>query len=116
MESKFSIAISYYGEIKMEGRVKDRNPHLTKVGSFGVDGSMEGSLILCSQVDQPGMIGIVGNILGKKNVNVSFISVTRIAPQKQTVMTIGMDEEPSKEALKRIKEIPAAEDFVFLKL
>ncbi|KAJ6969681.1 hypothetical protein NC653_034268 [Populus alba x Populus x berolinensis] len=31
-------------------------------------------------------------------------------------MTIGVDEEPSKEVLKRIREIPAVEEFVFLKL
>ncbi|XP_011017153.1 PREDICTED: D-3-phosphoglycerate dehydrogenase 3, chloroplastic-like [Populus euphratica] len=116
VESKFATAISDSGEIKVEGRVKDGKPHLTKVGSFGVDVSLEGSLILCRQVDQPGMIGSVGNILGEENVNVSFMSVGRIAPRKQAVMTIGVDEEPSKEALKRIGEIPAIEEFVFLKL
>lgn len=116
VESKFATAISDSGEIKVEGRVKDGKPHLTKVGSFGVDVSMEGSLILCRQVDQPGMIGSVGNILGEENVNVSFMSVGRITPRKQAVMTIGVDEEPSKEALKMIGEIPAVEEFVFLKL
>ncbi|KAF9687535.1 hypothetical protein SADUNF_Sadunf02G0103600 [Salix dunnii] len=116
VESKFATAISDSGEIKVEGRVKDGKPHLTKVGSFGVDVSMEGSLILCRQVDQPGMIGSVGNILGEENVNVSFMSVGRITPRKQAVMTIGVDEEPSKEALKMIGEIPEVEEFVFLKL
>ncbi|KAG6784482.1 hypothetical protein POTOM_010178 [Populus tomentosa] len=116
VESKFATAISDSGEIKVEGRVKEGKPHLTKVGSFSVDVSMEGSLILCRQVDQPGMIGSVGNILGEENVNVSFMSVGRIAPRKQAVMIIGVDKEPSKEALKRIGEIPAIEEFVFLKL
>jgi D-3-phosphoglycerate dehydrogenase len=104
VESKFATAIF------------DRKPHLTKVDSFGVDLSMEGSLILCSQVDQSGMIGSVGNILGEENVNVSFMSVGKIAPQKQAVITIGVDEKPSKEALNRTGEIPAVEEFVFLKL
>ncbi|KAJ6337798.1 hypothetical protein OIU76_007474 [Salix suchowensis] len=80
VESKFATAISDSGEIKVEGRVKDRKPHLTMIGSFGVDASMEGSLILCRQVDQPGMIGSVGNIFGEENVNVSFMSVGRITP------------------------------------
>jgi len=31
-------------------------------------------------------------------------------------MTIGVDEKPSKEALKRIREIPTVEEFVFIKL
>ncbi|GAV70476.1 2-Hacid_dh domain-containing protein/ACT domain-containing protein/2-Hacid_dh_C domain-containing protein [Cephalotus follicularis] len=116
VESKFSSAISDSGEIKVEGRVKDGKPHLTKVGSFDVDVSLEGSLILCSQVDQPGMIGKVGSILGEENVNVNFMSVGRIAPRKQAIMTIGVDEEPSRQALKKIGEIPAIEEFVFLKL
>ncbi|KAJ6860103.1 D-3-phosphoglycerate dehydrogenase [Populus alba x Populus x berolinensis] len=77
---------------------------------------MEGSLILCSQVDQPGMTGNVGNILRKENVNVSFMSVGRNAPRKHAIMTIGVDEEPNKEALKMIREIPTVEEFVFLKL
>ncbi|KAJ7003040.1 hypothetical protein NC653_008314 [Populus alba x Populus x berolinensis] len=40
VEYKFAIAISDCGEIKVEGKVKDRKPHLTKAGSFGVDVSM----------------------------------------------------------------------------
>lgn len=116
VESKFASGISETGEISVEGRIKDSIPHLTKVGTFQVDVSMEGSLILCRQVDQPGMIGTVGNILGEQNINVSFMSVGRIAPRKQAVMAIGVDEEPSKESLKKIGEIPAIEEFVFLKL
>ncbi|KAL5698102.1 hypothetical protein ACHQM5_029181 [Ranunculus cassubicifolius] len=116
VESRFPSAISQTGDIKVEGKVKDAVPHLTKVGSFDVDVSMEGNLILCKQVDQPGMIGQVGTILAEANVNVSFMSVGRIAPRKQAVMAIGVDEKPSKETLKKIGEIPAIEEFVFLKL
>ncbi|KAL4615357.1 D-3-phosphoglycerate dehydrogenase 1, chloroplastic-like [Castanea sativa] len=116
VESKFASAISESGEIKVEGRVKDGIPHLTRVGSFEVDVSLEGSIILCRQVDQPGMIGTVGSILGEENVNVSFMSVGRIAPRKQAVMAIGVDDQPSKQALKKIGEVSAIEEFVFLKL
>lgn len=116
VESKFPSAISESGEITVEGKVKDGIPHLTKVGAFQVDVSLEGSLILCRQVDQPGMIGSVGSVLGEENVNVSFMSVGRIAPRKHAVMAIGVDEEPSKGTLTKIGEIPAIEEFVFLKL
>ncbi|TVU16367.1 hypothetical protein EJB05_39926 [Eragrostis curvula] len=116
VESKFPSAIAEGGEITVEGRVKDGIPHLTKVGAFQVDVSLEGSLILCRQVDQPGMIGSVGSVLGEENVNVSFMSVGRLAPRKHAVMAIGVDEEPSKSTLTKIGEIPAIEEFVFLKL
>ncbi|OVA09438.1 ACT domain [Macleaya cordata] len=116
VESKFDSALLENGEITIEGKVKGGIPHLTCVGSFNVDVSLEGNLILCRQVDQPGMIGRVGSILGEQNVNVSFMSVGRIGARKQAIMAIGVDEEPDKETLKRIGEVPAIEEFVFLDL
>ncbi|KAL2321455.1 hypothetical protein Fmac_025834 [Flemingia macrophylla] len=116
VESKFASAVSESGPISIEGKVKFGEPHLTCVGSFDVDVSLEGNLILCRQVDQPGMIGIVGNILGDQNVNVSFMSVGRTSRRKKAIMAIGVDEEPNTDALDNIGAVPAIEEFVFLKL
>ena len=116
VESKFASAVSEAGYVTLEGRVKDGIPHLTKVGGFDVDVSLEGSVILCRQVDQPGMIGTVGNILGEENVNISFMSVGRVAPRKHAIMAIGVDDEPSKGVLHKIEQLNAVEELVFLKL
>ncbi|WJX48609.1 D-3-phosphoglycerate dehydrogenase 2, chloroplastic [Trifolium repens] len=116
VESKFASAVSESGQISIDGKVKYGTPHLTCVGSFGVDVSLEGNLILCRQVDQPGMIGLVGNILGEQNVNVNYMSVGRMSRRKKALMAIGVDEEPNKEALANIGAVPAIEEFVFLKL
>ncbi|XP_004305818.1 PREDICTED: D-3-phosphoglycerate dehydrogenase 2, chloroplastic [Fragaria vesca subsp. vesca] len=115
VDSKFASSVSENGSISIEGKVKYGEPHLTCLGSFGVDVSLEGNLILCRQVDQPGMIGKVGNILGTQNVNVSFMSVGRTI-LKKAIMAIGVDEEPSKETLTKIGDVSAIEEFVFLKL
>nr|XP_018675950.1 PREDICTED: D-3-phosphoglycerate dehydrogenase 1, chloroplastic-like [Musa acuminata subsp. malaccensis] len=114
-ESKFVSILSDAGDILVEGKVKDDIPHLTPVGSFTVDVSLEGNLILCRQVDQPGMTGHTRRILGDENVNINFMSVCRTAPKKQAKMAIGVDEKPDKETLK-IGEVPAIEEFVFLGL
>ncbi|XP_024526903.1 D-3-phosphoglycerate dehydrogenase 3, chloroplastic-like [Selaginella moellendorffii] len=53
---------------------------------------LEGSVILCKQVDQPGIIGKAGGLL---SVNVSFMSVGMTSPRKQAVRAIGVDEEGS---------------------
>ncbi|KAM0943344.1 putative phosphoglycerate dehydrogenase [Dioscorea sansibarensis] len=116
VESKFASAISDSGDIRVEGKVKDGVPHLTLVGSFSVNVSLEGNLILCRQVDQPGMIGRVGNILAEQNVNINFMSVCRTVVRQQAIMAIGVDEEPEKVTLKKIGEVPAIEEFVFLTL
>ncbi|KAL1319733.1 hypothetical protein HN51_003401 [Arachis hypogaea] len=116
VESKFASAVLDGGQISIEGKVKYGVPHLTTVGSFAVDVSLEGNLILCRQVDQPGMIGRVGNILGDENVNVSFMSVGRTSRRRKAIMAIGVDEEPNKDTLHKIGAVPAIEEFVFLNL
>eukprot|EP00252_Welwitschia_mirabilis_P021296 TRINITY_DN5423_c0_g2_i1.p1 TRINITY_DN5423_c0_g2~~TRINITY_DN5423_c0_g2_i1.p1 ORF type:complete len:228 (-),score=30.40 TRINITY_DN5423_c0_g2_i1:151-834(-) len=115
VESKFASCVSDKC-ITVEGRVKSGVPRLTKVGEFTVDGSLEGGIILCRQVDQPGLIGKVGSILGALNVNVNFMSVGRTLRGKTAIMAIGVDEEPPREALQRIGQIAGIEEFVFLKL
>ncbi|XP_031105556.1 D-3-phosphoglycerate dehydrogenase 1, chloroplastic-like [Ipomoea triloba] len=117
VKSKFASALMENGNICAEGRVKDSSiPHLTCVGPFSVDVSLDGNLIMCRQVDQPGMIGQVGNILAESNVNVSFMSVGRTGRRTKAIMAIGVDEEPTKDTLKKIGEVAAIEEFVFLKL
>ncbi|KAL8537870.1 hypothetical protein ACS0TY_012849 [Phlomoides rotata] len=114
--SKFASALMEDGKISIEGRVKYGIPHLTSVGSFNVDVSLEGNVILCRQLDQPGMIGQVGNILGDQNVNVSFMSVGRTVKRKRAIMAVGVDEEPDTVTLKKIGEVPQVDEFVFLRL
>ncbi|KAL7152301.1 hypothetical protein ABFS83_04G087700 [Erythranthe nasuta] len=116
VQSKFESALLGNGNISIEGKVKYGIPHLTSVGSFGVDVSLEGNLILCRQVDQPGMIGRVGNILAEGNVNVSFMSVGRTVKRTKAIMAIGVDEEPDKATLRQIGDVPAVDEFVFLNL
>ncbi|PIN11856.1 Phosphoglycerate dehydrogenase [Handroanthus impetiginosus] len=116
VKSKFASALVDSGNISIEGKVKHGIPHLMRVGSYSVDVSLEGNLILCRQIDQPGMIGQVGNILGEHNVNVNFMSVGRTVRRTKAIMAIGVDEEPDKDALKKIGEVPAIDEFVFLDL
>ncbi|CAI5478613.1 unnamed protein product [Closterium sp. Yama58-4] len=116
VQSKLASAVSEDGTITLGGKVKDGVPHLIQVGRFSTDIELEGSLLLCRQVDQPGMIGTVGMLLGSHDVNISFMSVGRTGPRKQALMAIGVDEEPSREVLRDINSIPALEEMVFLKL
>ncbi|GKE25340.1 hypothetical protein Tco_1436852, partial [Tanacetum coccineum] len=74
----------------MEARLKDRVPHLTKVGAFEVDVSLDGNIILCRQFDQPNTIGSVTSILGEENLNISSMSVGSTTQRKQAVMVIAV--------------------------
>ncbi|PWA70206.1 D-3-phosphoglycerate dehydrogenase [Artemisia annua] len=55
-------------------------------------------------------ISRVTSILGEENASINLMSAGR------PVMMIGIDKKPSKEALKKIDEIPGVEEFAFLAL
>lgn len=117
VESRFASATGdSTRSITLEGKVKDGVPHLSKVGSFSVDVSLEGSIILYRQIDQPGMIGKVGSILGEDNVNIAFMSVGRTLRRLDAIVAIGIDEDVTKSTLQKLTDIPAIGELVFLKL
>lgn len=117
VDSRFASATGEQTRsITLEGKVKDGVPHLSKVGSFSVDVSLEGSIILYRQVDQPGMIGKVGTILGADNINIAFMSVGRTLRGLDAIVAIGIDEDVCKATIQKLAAIPAIGELVFLKL
>jgi D-3-phosphoglycerate dehydrogenase len=114
-DTRFSSSRDESNSITVEGCVRYGVPYLTRVGVFPVDISLEGPVLFCRQVDQPGMIGMVGNLLAKDNVNISFMSVARLkGPRSTAVMAIGVDERPSDSALSAISSVAAIEEVVFI--
>nr|GEW06738.1 SPX domain, EXS [Tanacetum cinerariifolium] len=89
------------GEIKVEWRVKDGVPHLTKVGVLDVDVSLEGNIILCRQAPhQPNIITIVSSILDEEEI-MNITSMSFGSYEQYNIMVIGV-QKPSKKALNKI--------------
>lgn len=114
--TNFSSAKNKAGDIVVEGAVRYGVPYLTRVGDFAVDISLEGSVIFCRQVDQPGMIAAVGTLLAEENINISYMTVARTGPRQAAVMAIGVDERPSKAVMDKIKGVKAIEEVTFMEL
>jgi hypothetical protein len=96
-KSTFSAAVDKSGRIYVEGTVRSNTPYLTKIGGFDVDLSVQGSVLLCRQRDQPGIVGAVGTTLAKGNINISFMTVCRTTRNEEAIMAIGIDDEPTAE-------------------
>lgn len=96
-KSTFSAAVDKTGRIYVEGSVRNSTPYLEKIGGFDVDLAMQGSVLLCRQRDQPGIVGNVGMALAKGNINISFMTVCRTSRNEEAIMAIGIDDEPDRQ-------------------
>ena len=101
----------------LNGKVKDGEPYLTKLGDFELDVNLSGGcLVLCRQSDQPGVIGKVGTQLAAADINVSFMTVGRTGPREDAMMVIGVDEKPTQETAAAVSAIDAIKESVLVDL
>ncbi len=57
------------------GTVMHGTPRIVRIGRYWTEVVPEGYILFCRNYDQPGMIGRVGTVLGKANVNIRHMDV-----------------------------------------
>ena len=85
-------------------------PRLTEIDGYRVDIVSSGYLLLSYHMDQPGIIGRVGTILGKHNINIAYMQVGRKESRGgRAVMAMGIDDPVPTEVLQEISRVPGLE-------
>jgi D-3-phosphoglycerate dehydrogenase len=127
---KSSDAVEYTDLIEVEATGADGSVHSvrgTLVGKanlpriVGINGrevevAAEGKLLVLENLDQPGMVGMVGTLLGKDKVNIADMSLSRLTPGGTAYMVVRVDTEPSEAARAEIKNNPAIKQAKFVQL
>jgi D-3-phosphoglycerate dehydrogenase len=88
----------------VRGTVVRGAPEFVAVNELWVDFPAEGNILLTSHTDRPGMVGHVGTLLGKNDINISFMHVGRRSPRTESIMAIGTDEVIPETVLAQIGE------------
>ncbi len=95
---------------------KGNQPRIVIINGRDVEVAAEGKLLVLENVDQPGMVGEVGTILGKDKVNIADMSLSRLTPGGTAYMVVRVDTEPSEAARAVIKNHPAIKQAKFVQL
>lgn len=75
------------------------------IDGFSVDAIPSGYLIIASNIDQPGIIGQVGTLLGKNGVNIAGMEVGRNKAEEKAVMVLNIDGPVSDKVLKELEKV-----------
>ena len=82
-------------------------PRLVSLDDRRLEAYLDGRLLIFRHHDVPGIIGAVGTIFGRHNVNIAQMAVGRDAPGGEAVGVLNLDTEPSAEALAEVRQLPA---------
>ena len=80
-----------------------KEPRIVEINQFQVEVISEGHMVLIDNVDQPGVIGRVGRILGDHAVNIARMQCSRGERGGQALLIIGLDAPPPAQVLDTIK-------------
>jgi D-3-phosphoglycerate dehydrogenase len=95
---------------------KTNEPRIVGINGREVEVAAEGKLLVLENIDQPGMVGAVGTLLGKDKVNIADMSLSRLTPGGTAYMVVRVDTEPSEAARNEIKSNPAIKQAKFIQL
>jgi D-3-phosphoglycerate dehydrogenase len=95
------------GRVSVSATLAHDGPHIVSINDFWVDVPPgEGYLLICENLDRPGMIGAVGTLLGNFDVNISFMNVGRHQKRGRALMVLALDEPLTPEQLRAVRRIP----------
>ena len=83
-------------------------PRLVLKDGLRLEGYLDGHLLFIDHKDVPGVIGAIGNLLAKENINIAHLSVGRHADAKggeDALAILSLDSVPSQEAVDQIKKL-----------
>jgi D-3-phosphoglycerate dehydrogenase / 2-oxoglutarate reductase len=77
---------------------------MVSLDDYQFDAVLEGRILIAANRDRPGMIGVIGNVLGSHQVNVSYMSLGRDRTGGTAVALINIDNTVAPAALKDLRE------------
>ena len=89
---------------------------LVRLGPYRLDAHFDGTLLVFTHRDVPGLIGFLGTTLGKHKVNIAQMNVGREEPGGEAIGIVNLDSAPPEEALRDVEKHPDILSLSLIKL
>ena len=95
------------GATTISTTVRDSEVHIVQINDFWIDIVPTGGCFLfCDHIDQPGLVGAIGSITGKSDINISSMHLSRLQPRGKALMILALDQPLSEEQRQEILALP----------
>ncbi len=89
---------------------------LVRLGSYLLDAHIDGTLLIFTHMDRPGLIGFIGKTLGDQGVNIAQMNVGREDQGGEAIGVVNVDSVPSEAALDAVRQNPHILSLSLIKL
>ena len=93
------------GATSVAGVVSDGGPNVVQIDDYELHlAPTPGYLLVTQHLDRPGMIGLVGTVLGQADINISSMQVGRRTRRGDALMLLSVDEPVPPEVVEQIRQ------------
>ncbi len=92
------------------------NPRIVRLFSQPTEIVPSGVVLLLENKDRPGIVGYLGTLLGKHNVNIASMSLTRDSVGGQALTVLNLDSVPPPQVLEQLQNDPDIRNVNVVKL
>lgn len=92
------------------------DPRIIKINEFYVDAVPEGNMLIVYNQDKPGIVGQIGSILGRNNINIAGMTFGRMKRGGAAITVLSVDNPVSKSVLNKIKKARYIKEVKSIKL
>ncbi len=85
--------------------VSETEERIISLDEYDINFIPKGILLATQNIDKPGMVGKVGTVLGKNNVNIARMDLGRNHKAQKAIMIINIDENISEDIKTELKTI-----------
>ncbi|MER3414860.1 MAG: phosphoglycerate dehydrogenase [Gemmataceae bacterium] len=89
---------------------------LVHLGPYHLDAYLDGIMLIFSHRDMPGLIGFIGTVFGKHQVNIAQMAVGRQQPGGEAIAVLNLDSMPPEAALAEVRSHPLISSMSVVKL
>jgi D-3-phosphoglycerate dehydrogenase len=86
------------------GTVFDGVPRIVRLKDLHIEFIPEGHVLVLSYEDRPGMVGRIGSILGRHNINIASMHVGRRTKRGRAIVVLLLDEDVPPEVIGEVSE------------
>jgi D-3-phosphoglycerate dehydrogenase len=92
------------GRKVIAGTVFDGVPRIVRLRDLHVEFVPEGHILVLAYEDRPGMVGRIGSILGRHNVNIASMHVGRRTRRGRAIVVLLLDDDVPAEVLEEVSK------------
>jgi D-3-phosphoglycerate dehydrogenase len=102
--------------ISLAGTVVASEPRIVKIDDYPVEAVPDGALIVCRNDDVPGIVGHIGMVLGKRNVNIASMTMGRKVRGGPAITVLNLDQEIDNQTINEIGKFPGIRSVQLIRL